>query len=262
MIDYNKPQISSRKVVGGKGLFNSLINNLPVELHLPGGYQYCGPGTKLQKRLARGDPGINQLDKACKEHDISYSKFKNTSDRTIADKILAEKAWQRALASDSNIAERSNALLVTAAMKLKNKLGMGVKRGLFRKAVRSAKQSIIKRKPENEKSAIKIARAAVKSVIKKKSSAAAPRIIPVPKIGGILPFLIPLFAGLSAVGALSGGAAGIAKAVNDAKKAKENFEESKRHNKTMESIALGKGLYLKPYKQGYGLYLKPYPKNF
>jgi hypothetical protein len=33
----------------GAGFVNSLINKLPVELHLPGGYQYCGPGTKLKR---------------------------------------------------------------------------------------------------------------------------------------------------------------------------------------------------------------------
>ena len=51
----------------GKGLLNKVINKLPVELHILG-YQYCGPGTKLRKRLSRGDPGINPLDTACKEH--------------------------------------------------------------------------------------------------------------------------------------------------------------------------------------------------
>ena len=87
-----------------------------------------------------------------------------------------------------------------------------------------------------------------------------PRVLPVSsKIGGALPFLIPLFAGLSATGALAGGAAGVAKAVNEAKAAQEQLKESKRHNSTMEAIALGKGLYLKPYKTGLGLYLKPYP---
>ena len=70
--------------------------------------------------------------------------------------------------------------------------------------------------------------------------------------------LIPLFGGLSALGALAGGAAGVAKATNQAKASKNELEESRRHNKTMEAIARGKGLYLKPYKQGYGLYLKPF----
>jgi len=86
-----------------------------------------------------------------------------------------------------------------------------------------------------------------------------PRILPVPsKIGGFLPYLIPLFAGLSATGALAGGAAGVAKAINQAKNAKSQLEESQRHNRTMEAIALGKGMYLKPYKKGFGLHLKPY----
>ena len=71
-----------------------------------------------------------------------------------------------------------------------------------------------------------------------------------------MPFLIPLFAGLSATGAVAGGAAGIVKAVNAAKAAKRQLEENKRHNKTMESVALGNGLYLKPHKVGLGLHLK------
>ena len=79
--------------------------------------------------------------------------------------------------------------------------------------------------------------------------------LPVPsQIGGFLPFLIPLFAGLSATVALAGGAAGIAKTVNDANAVKRYLKESKRHNETMEAIALGKGL--KPYTKGLGLHLE------
>lgn len=33
----------------GSGIINNVIDSLPFELHLPG-YQFCGPGTKLQKR--------------------------------------------------------------------------------------------------------------------------------------------------------------------------------------------------------------------
>ena len=88
-----------------------------------------------------------------------------------------------------------------------------------------------------------------------------PRVLPIPKTGGALPaLLIPLFAALGAAGSVAGGAAEIAKAVNDAKAAKQALEESERH-KTMEAIAIGKGLYLKPYRKGLGLYLKPHPKN-
>lgn len=110
-------------------IVNKAIDLLPVELHLPGGYQYCGPGTKLQKRLARGDPGINKLDQACKQHDIAYSKFGDTKNRSIADKALAEKAWQRVQSSDASIGEKAAALAVTAAMKSKTIFGGAKKRG-------------------------------------------------------------------------------------------------------------------------------------
>lgn len=79
--------VHKRRQKKGSGILNKLINKLPVELHLPG-YQYCGPGTKLQKRLARGDPGINQLDTACKEHDIAYSQnLDNIQARHATDKV-------------------------------------------------------------------------------------------------------------------------------------------------------------------------------
>ena len=54
----------------------NLIIKLPVELHLPG-FQFRGPGTKLQKRLAREDKGIHLLDADCREQNIAYSKSKD-----------------------------------------------------------------------------------------------------------------------------------------------------------------------------------------
>ena len=62
----------SARIIRGSGLLNRAINALPIELHIPG-YQFCGPGTHLEKRLVRGDRGINPLDAACREHDIAYS---------------------------------------------------------------------------------------------------------------------------------------------------------------------------------------------
>ena len=251
----------------GKGLVNSIINKLPVELHIPG-YQYCGPGTKLKERLARGDSGINPLDAACKEHDIAYSKNRdNLVARHAADRVLTERAWKRVLAKDAGLSEKAAAWGVANTMKAKTKLGMSIsksakkrkaskkKKVTLRHIVGAAKASIIPG-ADAIKSALKGARRAVKNA-GGKSRVRSPRILPVPtKIGGFLPFLIPLFAGLSATGALAGGAAGIAKAVNDANAAKRGLEESKRHNETMEAIALGKGLYLKPYRKGLGLHLK------
>lgn len=106
---------------------NTAIDALPIELHLPT-YQYCGPGTKLEKRLARGDRGINKLDEACKAHDIAYSNYADSERRSIADRALAEKAWQRVKSSDSSVGERLAALAVTTAMKVKTAVGGGSRR--------------------------------------------------------------------------------------------------------------------------------------
>jgi hypothetical protein len=265
MITHDKKLVSRKKNIKGGGIVNTLINKLPLELHLPG-YNYCGPGTKLDKRLARGDKGINQLDEACREHDIAYSKNTNKTERHKADNILGEKAWQRFKARDSNLKEKTSALLVTGAMKAKVKLGMGLKRRVKKKLhklkdiIKQAKTAVKTSQPSNQNDSIKIALKAAKNGLKKLKPITIPRVLPVPKVGGVLP-LIPILAGLSAIGAIAGGASGIAKAVNDAKSAKKQLNESQRHNKTMEAIALrGKGLFLKPYKKGFGLYLNQ--KNY
>ena len=47
----------------GRGLdIQKWLGKTGLEFHWPG-YQYMGPGTHLQKRLKRGDPGINRLDR-------------------------------------------------------------------------------------------------------------------------------------------------------------------------------------------------------
>ena len=38
-------------------------------------------GTHLEKRLARGNPGINRLDRIAKAHDIDYGKVKDLKDK-------------------------------------------------------------------------------------------------------------------------------------------------------------------------------------
>lgn len=117
--------------VGSGGIISTVLNKaidlLPFEVHLPS-YNYCGPGTKLAKRLARGDKGINPLDEACKIHDIAYSKYSDSENRKKADSELATRAWQRFKATDSSLAEKTAALGVTAAMKAKTALGGGKRR--------------------------------------------------------------------------------------------------------------------------------------
>lgn len=267
----------------GRGILNTIINNLPFEAHLPG-YQYCGPGTKLEDRLNRGDKGINPLDVACKKHDIAYSHSKDIQDRHRADKILQEEAWNRVKSRDASFGERAAALLVTSGMKVKRKFGMGLnlnsvlkqrksklkKRGVaglkqkiaFKKGVvAQAKAALKNSKVKDIVEGAKISLAAAKIAIKNnggRKKIKTPRIIQIPQSGGFIP-LIPLFAGLSALGGLAGGAAGIAQAVNKAKTSQKLLEEARRHNKVMEDVALGKrgdGLYLKPYRTGLGLFMK------
>ncbi|XP_071056523.1 uncharacterized protein [Onthophagus taurus] len=284
--------------IRGGGILNSIINKLPVELHIPG-YQFCGPGTKLDKRLARGEKGINPLDRACREHDIAYRDNKTLDQRHEADRRLEDTAWERVKAKDSSLGEKTAAWLVTNAMKAKRKLGMGHKRkGVGGKSRRKRRGGSLKSKsgggggkqvtfqkgivkriandlPKNTDSlreaarlALKGARIAVKSVGGKRK-VKIPRTIPIPvKRGGILPLLPAIFAGLSALSALSGGAAGVYRAVKKTQEAKDKMKEAERHNKAMEDIAIGKtgsGIYIKRYKKGLGIYLtkkKKTQKNF
>src|SRR5580765_6384958 len=97
----------------GRGLLNHAINALPIEFHIPG-YQFCGPGTRLQKRLARGDRGINPLDAVCREHNRAYSRSNDLTERNAADNILATKARERITARDSTLGERAAATAVWA----------------------------------------------------------------------------------------------------------------------------------------------------
>lgn len=126
-------KLCSRKIIHrrkrlGKGLINSLIDKLPFELHLPGGYQYCGPGTKLEKRLARGDVGINPLDSACKDHDIAYSTHQDLENRHAADLVLLQRARERIADPTTPFGEKTAARFVKTIMKTKRRLGAGVKK--------------------------------------------------------------------------------------------------------------------------------------
>ena len=140
-------------VFSGSGILNNLINKLPFELHIPT-FQYCGPGTKLTERFNRGDPGINPLDVACKNHDISYAENSNNiRKRNAADRILAEEAWKRVTAKDSSIGEKTAALGVAGIMKIKSKLGMGLnkkRKSSLRKIISAASQSIKKMKKHKD----------------------------------------------------------------------------------------------------------------
>lgn len=231
------------KTVSGAGLLNSVINSLPVELHLPG-YQFCGPGTDLRRRLSENQQGVNVLDSFCKDHDIAYSKSDLPSDRAKADLELENRAWSRVGSSDADFKEKAASWVVTTAMKAKRRLGAGCG---FKNIVGVAKKAIkcsVKACRRHSAGAPNLTKliglavsAAKKHAFKRKIN--KPRVIRIPKTGGTLS-LIPIFAGLSALGALVGGAGSIVKAIRDVNSASH----------TGSPVHLGKGLYLHPYKGG------------
>ena len=63
-------------------------------------YSACGPFTTLKQRIQKfketGDTNYiykNELDKACFAHDAAYSGSKDLTKRTVADKILRNRAF-------------------------------------------------------------------------------------------------------------------------------------------------------------------------
>ena len=84
-----RPQKKRKRGQRGAALdIQKLIEKTGKELHWSK-MNYLGPGTQLQKRLRRGDQGVNRLDGLAKIHDIDYSKAKNLQDKWKAnDKMI------------------------------------------------------------------------------------------------------------------------------------------------------------------------------
>jgi hypothetical protein len=62
------------------------------EKHIPG-YNFCGPGTQVKERLERGDMGVNDLDNACRLHDVEYMLFHgNKENLRLSDEKLVKAA--------------------------------------------------------------------------------------------------------------------------------------------------------------------------
>ena len=94
-----------RRRMVGRGLdVQKWLAKTGIEFHWPG-YQYMGPGTHLEKRLKRGDPGINRLDRIAKQHDIDYSRARSHQDKWKADdkmiraiqSLPGKKTWTEAI---------------------------------------------------------------------------------------------------------------------------------------------------------------------
>lgn len=234
----------------------------------------------MEERLARGDKGINGLDEFCKDHDIAYSKHKDSSERYKADQKLKEGAISRMFSKDASLGERAASLLVSTAMKAKtglSKFGMGMahskrqkkakkpkktakrkcsKKIAFSALVKDAKNGIKKAKAQTVGAAIVAAlRSAKKS--RKGKTVTMPRVIKVPSFsGGVLPIL-PILAGVSAAGNIYSTVSSIVKTLRNIRSGKENIHHSQGGEQKV-----GSGLYLGVQKRGIGMYLRPHSKNF
>lgn len=266
------------------GLIDRIINRMP-EIHIPS-YQYAGPGTNLRKRLARGDPGKNKLDIACRDHDLAYATCEGTKNRRKADKVLIKRAFERIYSRDAKLDERAAALLVSGLMSAKvglTKIGLGLgdRKTLkkmkgrknqsitFNKLTRGVKESIKKTKSSasNRSPSKKIIQAAIRSardMKRGKTVKKIPRVLKLPKFGGSLNTLLPILSGLSSIGSITASAVGVAKAIKDIQTAKKQLVKGNKRQLNMigeKKIARGVNLIYKKtdrHARGSGFYLKPY----
>ena len=115
----------------GGSLLNKVINNLPVEMHLPG-HNFTGPGTKLNKRLnpdltpKKWSKPINRVDKAAYNHDICYLKNDDTATRNA----VCDKNMLKELEGIYNptIREKMERGLVSSLIGTKARFGWGGRR--------------------------------------------------------------------------------------------------------------------------------------
>ena len=139
----NKRYVTDRKDLNGSGFDLQKQLSKLGELHMrtPNGkkYNYCGPGTKLEERLASDDPKyrepINKLDAICQQHDIDYSNARSLSDKHAADYIMLQRI------SEIPYRERPwGTTLAQAAISTKKKLGLGASKNPKSRRVKTCKK--------------------------------------------------------------------------------------------------------------------------
>ena len=125
-------------------------------------YSACGPFTKHERRIQKfketGDTNYiykNELDQACFVHDAAYSDSKDLTKRTIADKILKNKAFD--IAKDPKYDGYQRELASIVASPDKKSEGSG------------AKHVNTKLTPQNEQLADELHKPIIKTFFKKRS---------------------------------------------------------------------------------------------
>ena len=73
--------------------------NYPGENHAPCA-NFCGPGTRVYDRIARGDKPVNSADAACKQHDLDYAK---SEEDQRAGKLTREQMKRRVREADDRM---------------------------------------------------------------------------------------------------------------------------------------------------------------
>ena len=122
------------KTPKGGSLLNKVINNLPVEMHLPG-HNFTGPGTKLNKRLnpdltpKKWSKPINRVDKAAYHHDLCYLKNDDTATRNA----VCDKNMLKELEGIHNptTREKMEKGLVSSLVGTKARFGWGLGKKMF-----------------------------------------------------------------------------------------------------------------------------------
>ena len=144
-------------------------------------YSACGPFTKHKQRIQKfketGDTNYiykNELDKACFTHDAAYSDSKDLTKRTVADKILRDKAFNIAKDKKYDGYQRGLASMVhkffdkkSASLTDKSTEGSGVVT-----AELSGKHVNTKLTPQNQQSAGELHKPIIKKFEKRKVHAA------------------------------------------------------------------------------------------
>lgn len=115
----------------GRGLINSIINKLPVELHLPG-HNFAGPGTQLLWGKTRLNPDltfkewskpIDQDDEIAYRHDVCFLKNKDTKTRNeVCDKNMLKQLNEM---KNPTFSEKAHRLIIKPIIWSKQKMGMG-----------------------------------------------------------------------------------------------------------------------------------------
>ncbi len=120
----------------GGGVLNTMIDNLPIELHLLNNdfkrFSFCGPGTKIEDRVTYNPDGsiraitkpVNKLDEGCLYHDLAYTKYNDIVNRNKADEVLKKDAEKFLNSSDLSNLDKLNGHIVKSIMdfKVKNKV--------------------------------------------------------------------------------------------------------------------------------------------